>query len=76
MSGGDIELCDGQIGVRFDESGDFDELVTTETASVHIEMMSAQCLWMAIYPRGHSDRRVVVTVSLGRGKLNVRAEQD
>ena len=59
---------------RLDDTGAFDELVGGPV-TVHLEMMDDRILWGAFYPKGGKGR-VTIVVSVVRGKLKVKVEDD
>ena len=70
-------LIDGQIMLRPDEDGEFDELflIDGDKYLAHAEMMSDRSLWIGFYPRG-GKRRVCMWIGIKRGKLYVHAAED
>lgn len=75
----EIELLDGNIILRPDEEGRFDELLmmADNNCLVHAEMMDDKTLWIGLEPEGYEGRRrVVMWISVKKGKLEVSAEED
>ena len=75
-------LIKDSVSVRPDDDGGFDELMVYETrdgerwCSVHAEMMDDGCLWVGIYPKDASPRRVCMWINAKKGKLRIQADED
>lgn len=79
MSGSEQDLLQGNIVLRPDDKGDFDELLMMdgEHCLVHAETMDDKTLWIGFYPKGYeAAERVVMWVSVKKGKLHITAEED
>lgn len=71
-------LLNGKIELRPDDKGNFDELVTTQgvECAVHFEMMSDDCLWIGLYPKGEDRGDAVHVRVIAKGKkLKIFAEE-
>jgi hypothetical protein len=71
-------LLDGKVILRPRDTGKFDELILMdgEDCIVHAEMMDSGCLWIGIYPRGETKRRVDMWIRVKGRNLQVRVEED
>lgn len=72
------KLLDGNIILRPDDDGGFDELLMMdgEHCLVHAEMMDDGCLWIGFYPKDKPHERVVMWIHVKGRKLEIRAEED
>jgi hypothetical protein len=75
-------VLDNHVEIRYDRQDKVDELVTYDAGMFHLERMSENNVWMAIYhPNNKKDSRLVVWISAvldsnGNPILKIVAEKD